>query len=178
MNDVKYLTFYENWRQLRNCCTLEEWYELETMIFNLRFDGVDTDPNLISNIKLQGFWVAVRPSILKSNRNTRHNNKKKEITETDITCGKLSPTINGNPLNDTDIPSRLQCLTDGKKTVVLDISYYFDKDKKFKDEVLDTLCEMSEAHNYDMKIIETIYGKYGYPYDRENLLQYLEKHHC
>ena len=178
MNDVKYLTFYENWRQLRNCCTLEEWYELETMIFKLRFDGVDTDPNSIPNIKLQGFWVIIRPSILKSNRNTRHNNKKKEITETDITCGKLSPTINGNPLNDTDIPSRLQCLTDGKKTVVLDISYYFDKDKKFKDEVLDTLCEMSEAHNYDMKIIETIYGKYGYPYDRENLLQYLEKHHC
>ena len=119
MNDVKYLTFYENWRQLRNCCTLEEWYELETMIFKLRFDGVDTDPNSIPNIKLQGFWVIIRPSILKSNRNTRHNNKKKEITETDITCGKLSPTINGNPLNDTDTPSRLQCLTDGKKTVVL-----------------------------------------------------------
>ena len=84
------MTFYENWVEIMEMCTAEEWYELSKMITNLRFKKIDTDVKTISNIKIKMAWVAIRPSILKSNRNTRHNNKKKQSQEvenkpTDIT---------------------------------------------------------------------------------------------
>ena len=90
MESTNYMTFYENWVEIMEMCTAEEWYELSKMITNLRFKKIDTDVKTISNIKIKMAWVAIRPSILKSNRNTRHNNKKKQSQEvenkpTDIT---------------------------------------------------------------------------------------------
>lgn len=78
MESTNYMTFYENWVDIMEMCTAEEWYQLSKMITNLRFKKIDTDVKTISNIKIKMAWVAIRPSILKSNRNTRHNNKKKQ----------------------------------------------------------------------------------------------------
>lgn len=81
---VRILSFYENWVDIMEMCNPEEWYELTTIITNLRFKNIDTDPKTITNIKIKMAWNLIRPSILKSNRNTRYQdnkaNKTAEIT--------------------------------------------------------------------------------------------------
>ena len=78
---VRILSFYENWVDIMEMCNPEEWYELSTIITNLRFKNIDTDPKTLTNIKVKMAWTAIRPSILKSNRNTRYQeNKAKKNT--------------------------------------------------------------------------------------------------
>lgn len=91
MESTNYMTFYENWVDIMEMCTAEEWYELSKMITNLRFKKIDTDVKTISNIKIKMAWVAIRPSILKSNRNTRHNNKKKQSQGVENNSTNITP---------------------------------------------------------------------------------------
>ena len=81
---VRILSFYENWVDIMEMCNPEEWYELSTIITNLRFKNIDTDPKTLTNIKIKMAWTAIRPSILKSNRNTRYQENKAK-KNTDIT---------------------------------------------------------------------------------------------
>ena len=76
-NKVMYMTFYENWVEVMEMCTPEEWYELCKIITNLRFKGIDTDAKTISNLKIKMAWNLIRPSILKSNRDKRYNDTKR-----------------------------------------------------------------------------------------------------
>lgn len=79
---VRILSFYENWVDIMEMCNPEEWYELSTIITNLRFKNIDTDPKTLTNIKVKMAWTVIRPSILKSNRNTRYQeNKAKKNTD-------------------------------------------------------------------------------------------------
>lgn len=78
------LSFYENWVDIMEMCNPEEWYELSTIITNLRFKNIDTNPKTLTNIKVKMAWTAIRPSILKSNRNTRYQENKAK-KNTDIT---------------------------------------------------------------------------------------------
>ena len=73
---ARILSFYENWVDIMEMCNPEEWYELSTIITNLRFKNIDTDPKTLTNIKIKMAWTAIRPSILKSNRNTRYQENK------------------------------------------------------------------------------------------------------
>lgn len=81
---ARYMTFYENWVEVMEMCTPDEWYELTKIITNLRFKNIDTDPKTITNIKIKMAWNLIRPSILKSNRNTRYQDNKANKTA-DIT---------------------------------------------------------------------------------------------
>ena len=81
---VRILSFYENWVDIMEMCNPEEWYELSTIITNLRFKNIDTDPKTLTNIKVKMAWTVIRPSILKSNRNTRYQENKAK-KNTDIT---------------------------------------------------------------------------------------------
>lgn len=92
MSKAKYLAFYENWRMNKEWCTPEEWYELEDLILQLRFDGIDTKVEDIKNPKLQMIWNNIRPSLLKSNRDKKYNDNKKsalqEVTSTEFDLPK------------------------------------------------------------------------------------------
>lgn len=92
-NEVKYMTFYENWVELMEECTPEEWYELCKIITNLRFKGIDTDTKTIKNLKIRMAWTLIRPSIKKSNRNTRYNNKNKAEKTTNLTASNTPNDI-------------------------------------------------------------------------------------
>lgn len=97
---VRILSFYENWVDIMEMCNPEEWYELSTIITNLRFKNIDTNPKTLTNIKVKMAWTAIRPSILKSNRNTRYQENKAK-KNTDITPNEdfdNTPTI-GLPKN-------------------------------------------------------------------------------
>lgn len=100
MSKAKYLAFYENWRMNKKWCTPEEWYELEDLILQLRFDGIDTKVENIKNPKLQMIWNNIRPSLLKSNRDKKYNDNKKsalqEVTSTEFDLPKIEDYNNGN----------------------------------------------------------------------------------
>ena len=115
---VRILSFYENWVDIMEMCNPEEWYELSTIITNLRFKNIDTDPKTLTNIMVKMAWTAIRPSILKSNRNTRYQEKKNNTeiqpnTEFD-TEAKISPNEPSLAINDTDVPQEAKSLPEVK----------------------------------------------------------------
>ena len=115
---VRILSFYENWVDIMEMCNPEEWYELSTIITNLRFKNIDTNPKTLTNIKVKMAWTAIRPSILKSNRNTRYQEKKNNTeiqpnTEFD-TEAKISPNEPCLATNGTDVPQEGESLTEAK----------------------------------------------------------------
>lgn len=103
-SNVKYLTFYENWRKNKKWCTPEEWYELEDIILQLRFDGIDTDPDTIENEKIAMIWNNIRPSILKSNRDKRYNDSKKNKQSSNILQDTVGDEFNVMPVTN-NIPN-------------------------------------------------------------------------
>ena len=114
---VRILSFYENWVDIMEMCNPEEWYELSTIITNLRFKNIDTDPKTLTNIKVKMAWTAIRPSILKSNRNTRYQeNKAKKNTditpneEFDNTLTTGFPTKEEEQQTDTKEETQLQTI--------------------------------------------------------------------
>jgi hypothetical protein len=109
---VRILSFYENWRDLKKMFTNDEWCELEEIIWALRFDGIDTDPKTISNMKIQMAWNLIRPSILKSNRNTRYQEKKKADVTTNTEVEKPLTTGLPNTINDEVLDRDLDIIVD------------------------------------------------------------------
>ena len=112
-----YMTFYENWVEVMEMCTPEEWYELCKIITNLRFKGIDTDAKTINNIKIKMAWNLIRPSILKSNRDKRYNDTKRNGVNAEETKKSVITEVENNefqieqntadlsPSNNEDIPT-------------------------------------------------------------------------
>lgn len=109
---VRILSFYENWRDLKKMFTNDEWCELEEIIWALRFDGIDTNPKTISNMKIQMAWSLIRPSIKKSNRNTRYQEKKKADVTTNTEVDKTLTTGLPNTIKDEDLDKDLDIIVD------------------------------------------------------------------
>ena len=115
---VRILSFYENWVDIMEMCNPEEWYELSTIITNLRFKNIDTDPKTLTNIKVKMAWTAIRPSIKKSNRNSRYQEKKNNTeiqpnTEFD-TEAEISPNKPYLDTNDIEVPQGGESLPEVK----------------------------------------------------------------
>lgn len=114
---VRILSFYENWVDIMEMCNPEEWYELTTIITNLRFKNIDTDPKTLTNIKVKMAWTAIRPSILKSNRNTRYQERKSNTElqpNTDFEEeAEISPNKPDFYSDDTEVPQEEENATEG-----------------------------------------------------------------
>lgn len=133
---VRILSFYENWVDIMEMCNPEEWYELTTIITNLRFKNIDTDPKTLTNIKVKMAWTAIRPSILKSNRNSRYQDKKSNTElqpNTDFEKeAEISPNKPDFYSDDTEVPQEVESVSEGP------IQGEFD-DLEFKEEDMGTL---------------------------------------
>ena len=114
---VRILSFYENWVDIMEMCNPEEWYELTTIITNLRFKNIDTDPKTLTNIKVKMAWTAIRPSILKSNRNSRYQDKKSNTElqpNTDFEKeAEISPNKPDFYSDDTEVPQDVESVSEG-----------------------------------------------------------------
>ena len=81
--------------------TPEEYYEFMTLIRNLRFKEIDTKPEDVENKNIRMAWRAVRPSVLKSKRNARtYENKKNKEQEEEPQVS----TYSGTPLCYPPVP--------------------------------------------------------------------------
>lgn len=168
-NEVKYMTFYENWVELMEECTPEEWYELCKIITNLRFKGIDTDTKTIKNLKIRMAWTLIRPSIKKSNRNTRYNNKCKTEKTADLTASNTPNDItNQDTKNDgseslkmtdrMDIPSEFAIPTpevDEPTEIDGEIDdtgeFYYEWESECERQLKDAMIETLEGNGYAMR---------------------------
>lgn len=140
-SNVKYLTFYENWRKNKKWCTPEEWYELEDIILQLRFDGIDTDPDTIENEKIAMIWNNIRPSILKSNRDKRYNDSKKSKQSSNI----LQDTV-GDEFNIPQVTNNIPSNEENENKPILDTQITQD-DNQYQPEVENSLNSLKMGNN-------------------------------
>ena len=124
---VRILSFYENWVDIMEMCNPEEWYELSTIITNLRFKNIDTDPKTLTNIKVKMAWTAIRPSIKKSNRNSRYQENKTK-KNTDITPNEEfnNTTELSAPISEERQPDTQDVAKEEKQPQTTDLSDTFD----------------------------------------------------
>ena len=76
-NVKEYFVFREEWYELRKSLSKNAWYELETLMLQLRWDGVDTDPKTIKNKTVRTLWVSVRQRILDSMENCERKKRQR-----------------------------------------------------------------------------------------------------
>lgn len=168
-NEVKYMTFYENWVELMEECTPEEWYELCKIITNLRFKGIDTDTKTIKNLKIRMAWTLIRPSIKKSNRNTRYNNKNKAEKTTNLTASNTPNDISSQTTkensseslkmtNTREIPSEFAIPIPEVNEPVVDESeiddtgeFYYEWETECERLLKDAMIETLEGNGYAMR---------------------------
>ena len=168
-NEVKYMTFYENWVELMEECTPEEWYELCKIITNLRFKGIDTDTKTIKNLKIRMAWTLIRPSIKKSNRNTRYNNKSKAEKTTNLTASNTPSDISNQTTkensseslkmtNTRDIPSEFAIPIPEVNEPVVDEGeiddtgeFYYEWETECERLIKDAMIDTLEGNGYAMR---------------------------
>ena len=99
----EYFVFREEWYELRKSLSKNAWYELETLMLQLRWDGVDTDPKTIKNKTVRTLWVSVRQRILDSMENCeRKKRQRAKASLQDNDFQKSDFKAHTSPDNNTD----------------------------------------------------------------------------
>jgi hypothetical protein len=157
---VRILSFYENWVDIMEMCNPEEWYELTTIITNLRFKNIDTDPKTLTNIKVKMAWTAIRPSILKSNRNSRYQDKKSNTELQPNTYfekeAEISPNKPNLAINDTEVPQEAESVSEEPKQGEFDNSI-----EMFEKTYSDNLINFVEKYSRKIAFIIETLSKYN-----------------
>ena len=157
---VRILSFYENWVDIMEMCNPEEWYELTTIITNLRFKNIDTDPKTLSNIKVKMAWTAIRPSILKSNRNTRYQEKKSNTElqpNTDFEKeAENSPNKPDLTINDTEVPQEVKSVSEEPKQ-----GEFGNSIEMFEETYSDNLINFMDTYSRKIGFIIETLSKYN-----------------
>lgn len=169
-NKVMYMTFYENWVEVMEMCTPEEWYELCKIITNLRFKGIDTDAKTISNIKIKMAWNLIRPSILKSNRDKRYNDTKRngvnaeetkksvitdvKTTEFDIPNCQISNSADLSPSNNEEVEQPQLTVDNTTEAIKRATEEFITDEEKYGIDVVDLIDENPEIINALNVVVE------------------------
>ena len=80
---TEYFVFNREWYELKKTVSKKVWDELFDLMLQLRFDGVDTDPQTIKSKTVRSYWVMIRVRILNSmERCERKKEERKRKMET------------------------------------------------------------------------------------------------
>ena len=80
---TEYFVFNREWYELKKTVSKKVWDELFDLMLQLRFDGVDTDPQTIKSKTVRSYWVMIRVRILSSmDRCERKKEERKRKMET------------------------------------------------------------------------------------------------
>lgn len=77
MTNKGYMAFMPDWWEYKKELTPEQWYELEDYMFQLRFNGVDTETSTIQDKEIRLIWRTIRAQLKKIIRNYNYKNKGK-----------------------------------------------------------------------------------------------------
>lgn len=115
----EYFVFREEWYELRKSLSKNAWYELETLMLQLRWDGVDTDPKTIKNKTVRTLWVSVRQRILDSMENCERKKKqraKATLQDNDFQKNDFkASTSHVNDIDDTNYQNTIESASEVKE---------------------------------------------------------------
>ena len=115
----EYFVFREEWYELRKSLSKNAWYELETLMLQLRFDGVDTDPKTIKSKTVRTLWVSVRQRILDSMENCERKKRqraKASLQDNDFQKSDFkAPTSHVNDIDDTNYQNTIESASEAKE---------------------------------------------------------------
>ena len=115
----EYFVFREEWYELRKSLSKNAWYELETLMLQLRFDGVDTDPKIIKSKTVRTLWVSVRQRILDSMENCERKKKqraKASLQDNDFQKSDFkASTSHDNGIDDTNYQNTIESASEAKE---------------------------------------------------------------
>ena len=114
---TEYFVFHREWNELRKTLSKNAWYELETLMLQLRWEGIDTDPLTITNKVVRSNWINIRARILNSMKNLKNKKnsktKQKDLTPSEELENSANKTI--NPQDNTNIPQEEESVSNGFK---------------------------------------------------------------
>ena len=115
----EYFVFREEWYELRKSLSKNAWYELETLMLQLRWDGVDTDPKTIKNKTVRTLWVSVRQRILDSMENCERKKRqraKASLQDNDLQKNDFkAPTSHDKDIDDTNYQNTIESASEAKE---------------------------------------------------------------
>lgn len=115
----EYFVFREEWYELRKSLSKNAWYELETLMLQLRFDGVDTDPKTIKSKTVRTLWVSVRQRILDSMENCERKKRqraKASLQDNDFQKSDFkASTSHDNDIDDTNYQNTIENASEAKE---------------------------------------------------------------
>lgn len=115
----EYFVFREEWYELRKSLSKNAWYELETLMLQLRFDGVDTDPKTIKNKTVRTLWLSVRQRILDSMENCERKKRqraKASLKDNDLQKSDFKATTSHvNDIDDTNYQNTIESASEAKE---------------------------------------------------------------
>ena len=115
----EYFVFREEWYELRKSLSKNAWYELETLMLQLRWDGVDTDPKTIKDKTVRTLWVSVRQRILDSMENCERKKKqraKASLKDNDLQKSDFKATTSHvNGIDDTNYQNTIESASEAKE---------------------------------------------------------------
>lgn len=100
MTNKGYMAFMPDWWEYKKELTPEQWYELEDYMFQLRFNGIDTETETIQDKEVRLIWRTIRAQLKKIIRN--YNYKIKSKGNTDILP---NTEFEETPVEEVKIPS-------------------------------------------------------------------------
>jgi len=107
---IKGIVFFEEYFEFMDDMTPEQYYEFMGLIRNLRFNGIDTKPEEVTDKVVRLAWRSVRPSIKKSKRNADdHNKKKQREQQEEPQVSTFTEPVATNPVDAFD-PTYDDCL--------------------------------------------------------------------
>ena len=110
------ILFFKEYFEYMDDFSPEQFYEFMGLIRDLRFNGIDTNPEEISDKYVRLAWRSVRPSIKKSAKNAKDHQKKQSKQETqtaviptcDIQADDLPTEVQKEPENVVNEPSTME----------------------------------------------------------------------
>lgn len=115
----EYFVFREEWYELRKSLSKNAWYELETLMLQLRWDGVDTDPKTIKSKTVRTLWVSVRQRILDSMENCERKKRqraKASLQDNDFQKSDFkASTSHDNNIDDTNYQNTIESASEAKE---------------------------------------------------------------
>lgn len=114
MTNKGYMAFMPDWRETKRDLSPEQWYELEDYMFQLRFDGIDTDPSTIQDKEIKLAWRLIRPALKKIIRN--YNYKQKQLSNNTQTENRIEANTEFDNENDTIPQTTTESPSEGQET--------------------------------------------------------------
>lgn len=133
MTNKGYMAFMPDWREIKKDLTPEQWYELEDYMFQLRFDGIDTDPSSIQDKEIKLAWRLIRPAIKKIIRNYKYKQKQLSNKNAEIT-----PNLEFEDEIDATPQPMEESVSEGQEMGKIKVPEIYQEDSDFRYGEIDT----------------------------------------